>query len=428
MTETASAAETPAPRIRVYYVMGLLIFINTLIVYFVRVNISVVAPEMMKSLGWDIGIMGLAMSMFGVGYMITQVPGGVLADKYGGARILSIGSVAWSVCTVLTPFALNPASMYCVRAALGLSEGVSFPAETSVLSRWMPKKSRARFQGLNLSAIAAGPLIATPVSVWIMSAYGWEAVFYAYAAIGLLWAGVWMFFSTEHPSEHKRMTSAELSEIRAGRVETGREAVDAPSRSAAVWGLTLSYSLFTYTFWLFLNWLPTYLVQARGLAMLKMGLVAMVPWLAAFLSMNLAGWISDTLVSKGVSLRKSRLMLIYVGVPGMAVSLWFAAGAESAFTATLLITITMMLAGLNFPSFWSLPMDMHPDKAGLISGIMNTGSALSSILAPVVTGYVSIIWGWSAAMYLASALAMLSVLVIYFTIPGSLGSTGRRAV
>jgi sugar phosphate permease len=309
--------------------------------------------------------------------------------------------------------------MYLARALLGLAEGVSFPASTSVLSQWLPRKSRARFQGLNLSAIAAGPLIATPISVWIMSSFGWEAVFYSFALLGYLWAAVWIMYSKENPSLHKGVNPEELAAIQEDREVPDAEAVDAPMRSKAVWGLAVSYFCFTYTFWLFLNWLPTYLVKARGFTLFEMGFFASIPWLASFITINLAGWISDTLVRRGFSTGRSRRLLIHIGLPGMAVSIALAAHADNAHVAIALITLTMMLAGINFPSFWSLPMDMHAKKAGLIAGIMNTGGALASILAPVVTGYVAMLLGWSAAMYLASALALVSVVVIYFTAPKS---------
>lgn len=405
-------------RLRVYHIIGLLIFINTLIVYFDRVNISIVAPVMMKYFGWDMGVMGLAMSMFGVGYILTQIPGGYLADKFGGRKILGYGSLGWSFFTFLTPFAGTPGFMYMVRALLGLGEGVNFPAETSVLSRWLPRRVRARIQGFNLSGIAAGPLIATPLTVWIVTMFGWKAVFYFYAAVGLVWTIVWLLYSKDHPAQHKSMTDEELREIATGQVkEAGEAAVEAPARSTAVWGLAIAYFCFTYTYWLFINWLPTYLVQARGFTIIKMGFFASLPWLAAFLSMNVAGWISDGLVKKGFSTGKARRVLIYTGVPGMAVCLLLATQMTSAYAAIALITVTMMFAGLNFPSFWSLPMDMHAQKAGLISGMMNTGSGLASILAPGITGYVAMLSGWTAALSLASGLAVISVIVIYFTSP-----------
>lgn len=418
MQEARIVVEKTKLRFRVYRVIGILIFINTLIVYFDRVNISIVAPTMMKYFHWDMGVMGLAMSMFGVGYILTQIPGGYLADKFGGRKILGYGSLGWSFFTFLTPFANTPTLMYMVRALLGLGEGVNFPAETSILSRWLPRKVRARIQGLNLSGIAAGPLIATPLTVWIMAVFGWQAVFYFYAALGVIWTAVWLAYSKDNPVLHKGVSSEELAEIATGQVEEAGEAVvGAPVRSTAVWGLAIAYFCFTYTHWLFINWLPTYLIQARGFTVIKMGFFAAVPWLAAFISMNVAGWISDGLVKKGFTTGKARRALIYTGIPGMAVCLLLVTQATNAYAAIALITVTMMFVGLNFPSFWSLPMDMHAQKSGLISGMMNTGSALASILAPGITGYVAMLSGWTAALSLASVLAIVSVIVIYFTAP-----------
>jgi len=96
MQESKLNVDKPKSRFRVYYVIGLMIFTNTLILYFDRVNISIVAPTMMKTFDWDMGVMGLVMSMFGVGYILTQLPGGFLADKFGGKKVLTVGSLGWS--------------------------------------------------------------------------------------------------------------------------------------------------------------------------------------------------------------------------------------------------------------------------------------------------------------------------------------------
>jgi len=401
-----------------YWIIGLFIFANTMICYFDRVNFSVAAPTLMKLFQWDMGIMGLAMSMFGVGYILTQIPAGLLSDRFGGRKVLAAGSMGWSLFTVLTPFAATPFLMYLVRGMLGLAEGFNFPGSTSVLSKWVPRKARARIQGLNLSGVAAGPLIATPLTLWIMTTFGLKAMFYFYGILGFLWTAAWLFYSTESPANHKGMSKENLKEIEAGQVTEATVSVgDAPIRSKAVWGLATAYFCFTYTWWLFLNWLPTYLVQARGYTTIKMGFFASLPWLAALISTNGAGWISDALVKKGFSIGKARRTLIYAGAPAMALSLWFVTQAGNAEVAVGLITLTISLAGMNFPAFWSLPMDMNVRKAGFITGMMNTGSALASIMAPGVTGYVAMWFGWTAALGLGSILALLSAIIMYLTVP-----------
>jgi MFS family permease len=402
----------------VYWTIGLFIFVNTIICYFDRVIFSVAAPAIMKYFAWDMGIMGMAMSMFGVGYILTQIPAGLLSDRFGGRRVLTAGSVGWSFFTLLTPFAITPLLMYLVRGMLGLSEGLNFPGSTSVLSRWVPRKARARIQGLNLSGIAAGPLIATPLTVWIITTFGWQTVFYFYGVLGLLWAGAWLFYSTEKPSDHPGMSKDVLKEIEESKVaEAGVSVGDAPVRSRAVWGLTISYFCFTYTWWLFLNWLPTYLVQARGYTIIKMGFYASLPWLAALISSNAAGWISDGLVRSGLSTGRARRTLIYGGAPAMALCLWLSTQVGNAETAVGLITATILLAGLTLPAYWSLPMDMNVGKAGFITGIMNTGSALAAIVAPGMTGFIVMGFGWTAALGVGSVLAVLSAVIMYVTAP-----------
>lgn len=403
-----------------YWAIGLFVFTNTMICYFDRVNFSIAAPTIMKLFEWDMGILGLAMSMFGVGYILTQIPAGLLADRFGGRRVLAAGSVGWSFFTMLTPFASTPLLMCSVRGLLGMAEGLNFPGSTSVLSKWVPRRARARIQGLNLSGVAAGPLIATPLTIWIITGFGLKAMFIFYGILGFLWAGGWLLYSTENPSEHKGMSREILREIEVGQaVETTISVGNAPTRSKAVWGLTTAYFCFTYTWWLFLNWLPTYLVHARGYTAIKMGFFASLPWFAALISTNGAGWLSDALVKRGFSAGSARRTLIYIGAPAMALSLWFVPQAENAEVAVGLITLTISLAGLNLPGFWSLPIDMNVQKAGFITGMMNTGSALASILAPGVTGYVAMWFGWSAALGLGSLLALLSAIIMYLTMPKS---------
>ncbi len=401
-----------------YWIIGFFVFANTMICYFDRVNFSVAAPTLMKHFRWDMGVLGLAMSMFGVGYILTQIPAGLLSDRFGGRRILAAGSVGWSLFTILTPFAGTPILMYLVRGLLGLAEGLNFPGSTSVLSRWVPRRARARIQGLNLSGVAAGPLIATPLTLWVMTLFGLKAMFFFYGILGFLWAAAWLLYSTENPSEHRGMSRDILKEIEAG--QTTERAVfvgHAPIRSKEVWGLAAAYFCFTYTWWLFLNWLPTYLVQARGYTAIKMGFFASLPWLAALISTNGAGWLSDTLVKRGFSTGSARRTLIYIGAPAMAVCLWFVPQAENAEMAVALITVTIALAGMNLPAFWSMPIDMNAQKAGVITGMMNTGSAFASIVAPGVTGYVAMWFGWTAALGLGSVLALLSAILMYLTVP-----------
>ncbi len=189
-------------------------------------------------------------------------------------------------------------------------------------------------------------MIATPLTVWIMTLFGWKTVFYFYGALGFLWAGAWLLYSTERPSEHKGMTDEDLREIEASQsAEEGVSVGDDPIRSKAVWGLTTAYFCFTYTWWLFLNWLPTYLVQARGFTVIKMGFFASLPWLAALVSSNGAGWLSDVLVKRGFSTGTGETdPNLFWGTCHGRVPLAGHPGKERR-AAVALITATILLAG-----------------------------------------------------------------------------------
>jgi predicted MFS family arabinose efflux permease len=105
------------------------------------------------------------------------------------------------------------------------------------------------------------------------------------------------------------------------------------------------------------------------------------------------------------------------GAPSLALCLWLSTQAGNAEMAVGLITATILLAGLTLPAYWSLPMDMNVQKAGFITGMMNTGSAFASIVAPAVTGYIAMWFGWTTAMGLGSVLAVLSAIVMYLRAP-----------
>jgi ACS family glucarate transporter-like MFS transporter len=414
---------------KVYQMIGTMLFINTLIIYFDRVNLAIVAPVMMKEFGWDTSTLGLALSMFGIGYVFTQIPSGWLADKIGGRWILFGGSAVWTICTAITPFCKTPTALYTVRVLLGLGEGADLPAETSINGRWLPLKARARWQGLNLSGIAAGPLIATPLTVWITSQWGWQMAFYVFASISVVWMSFWIWIAkTDYPEKHPWVKPDELAMINEDRhrdIEISEKV--SPLKSPAVWVYSFAYFCFTYTWWLFLNWLPTYMVQERGFSLGEMGILASLPWLAAFLTMLLSGAISDWLVAKGMKTGNARRLMIYVGSPLMGASVWGASQASDPMTATWMLVVTMAFAGLNFPSFWTLPVDMNPKTAGLVSGMMNTGSATAAILAPLCTGFVVQYLGWYAAITIGAVLALLVGILIFLIRPKNVAGQPEAA-
>ncbi len=127
--------------------MVILFFTSNLICYMDRINIAVTAPVIMSEFGWDEAALGIILSSFFWGYTLLQIPGGWLADRYGGKKVLGIGVLWWSFFTMITPLARTVVNMTVVRAWMGLGEGVNFPSIQSLTSRWIPSQERSRVMG-----------------------------------------------------------------------------------------------------------------------------------------------------------------------------------------------------------------------------------------------------------------------------------------
>ena len=168
-----------------YNMIGLL-FLSTVVNYIDRVNISVAAPVIMKETGWDKGQFGLVFSAFLIGYALLQIPGGVIADRWGGRKVLALAFCGFSLFTALTPFGQSTfVLLLLMRFLVGAFESVTIPALTSLNSRWIPRAEFGRAQTLSLSGITVGQMVAYPLTTWIILHFSWQMVFYLNAVLGV---------------------------------------------------------------------------------------------------------------------------------------------------------------------------------------------------------------------------------------------------
>jgi MFS family permease len=141
-----------------------LLFCGTVVNYIDRVNISVAAPVIMKETGWDKGQFGLVFSAFLIGYALLQIPGGMIADRWGGRKVLALAFCGFSLFTALTPLGQSAFMLLLLmRFFVGAFESVTIPALTSLNSRWIPRTEFGRAQTLSLSGITVGQMIAYPL-------------------------------------------------------------------------------------------------------------------------------------------------------------------------------------------------------------------------------------------------------------------------
>ena len=400
-------------RVPVYSIILLLIFLSTLITYFDRVNISYLLPYFHKQFHWNDAELGLLSSAFFVGYTIFQIPAGIIADKIGGKRTLLTGSLCWSAFTVLSVLGTTIPVMSGIRALMGAGEAANFPSDTQLTRRWIPEALRSRATGWNLSAIALGPLIATPVTVALLQGFGWRSVFIFYGCIGLAWTAVWAWYGRSRPEQHPAMSPEELRKITTPEPSVRQERLRAPLRSRQVWGLAISYFFLLYSFYLVLTMLPTYLIQARHFSTGSLALTATIPYAVAFVTMNAGGFIIDRLIRRGWAAGTARRSLIYIGLAGTGVFTVAEAVAPDAALAVAGLSVALGFTGLCFSPYWALPIDYSPGSPGMVGGLLNTFGNVAGIVAPTVTGtLVATTGSWNAALFVSAGLSLIGVAVL----------------
>jgi MFS family permease len=401
------------------------IFLCTLINYIDRVNISVTAPLMIKEYGWSTTSLGVVFSSFFWGYFLLQIPAGWLADKIGGRRMLVGSTILWSIFTFLTSVPGNILALTGVRAALGASEAVNYPAQTSFIARHMPRAPFSRIQGFNSSAISLGVVLATPLAVFCMTQWGWRSVFYIFAALSLLWAVFWVLVT-----RWAGMTDGAPAVVDSGKVtETVPQGIfENPLAELEVWGSSMAWYSNSYVFYFFMMWLPTYFMRARGMSMAEMAGLATVPYLILFCMINIAGYVVELIKKKSTHSIFWRRMIFAVAFVWCAIAVFPLQYVETSREAVVLISLAFVGLSFTYPIAFALPIEYAPRRAGVVMGFMNSWGQVAGILAPIITGAVIADGHWERAFLITAAFSLLGALLVALTSHYSTGATDSREV
>ena len=406
-----------------WYIL-LLISLMYLITYLDRVNISTAAPVISKEFGFDKITMGAIFSAFVWAYALFQVPGGWLGDRLGPRRILTAIVTYWSVMTAATAMAGSAVSFIVVRFLFGIGEAGAFPVATRAMQLWYPREERGFVQGITHSASRAGAAIAPPIVVAIMSTLGWQWVFYICGAVGLVWAAWWYFSYRDLPEEHPMVNQIELQRIRgldqAGNINqpTTEAKASVPwatlLRSPNMWAIMCAYFTYVYCLWIFLSWLPSYLVEFRHFTLIKVGIFASLPLLAGVIGDTVGGLATDWLLKRTGSAKLARRTVAIVGMLGCCVFIVPAALTEDAYTAVYCLTAAMFFLECTIGPSWAVPMDVGGKYSGTVSGMMNMAGNIGGALSPLVFGFLVQYGNWQAPFIVAASLLVLGAAVWAF--------------
>jgi sugar phosphate permease len=395
-----------------------------LITYMDRVNISATAPLISKEFGFNKITMGIIFSAFAWAYALFQVPGGWLGDRFGPRGVLGIIVAYWSAMTALTARATGLVSFWIIRFLFGVGEAGAFPTATRAMQLWFPKEERGIVQGITHSASRLGAAIAPPITVAIMVAYGWRMVFYVFGFIGLAWSILFFLVYSNMPEEHKRVNRAELAHIR-GVNETGDiQQVHIQEKPTVPWSVLLkhpnmwaimgAYFTYVYCLWIFLSWLPSYLVDYRHFSLLKMGYFASLPLFAGVVGDTAGGWVTDLLLVKTKNVKLARRSVAIVGMLGCGAFILPAAVTANSYTAVYCLTGAMFFLECIIGPAWAVPMDVGGEYSGTVSGMMNMAGNIGGALSPTVFGFLVAYGSWIAPFVVAACLLFLGAAVWAF--------------
>ena len=349
--------------------------------YLARVNVSVAGLLMMRELGLSQEAMGRVFSAFLLGYALCQVPGGMLADRYGAKRVLGWAALAWVAATLGMAGAGVVALLLAGRFVLGVAEAPMFPAAARAIASWMPEGLRGRANGMVVAAIGLGSAIAPPLVSFVMLRWGWRAALAASALPALLAGLVWM--KVRVPPERA-----------AGQGEAG-----GLPRSRSFVLLTLSYTLQGYVGYIFVYWFYLYLVQVRHFSVLEGAWMGSLPWVLSIMSIPLGGWLFDRLPGW-------RKAIPMAGLAGSGVLIAVGARTEHAWGAAACLALaTALVLSVEGP-FWTTMTSIAGRRSGAAGGVMNMGSNLGGLVSPALTPWLAARLGWEAALLVSAGAAI----------------------
>jgi MFS family permease len=427
---SVGAAPSPAEQLRIaasgslwsgkrFYIAALL-FLNLFVNFMHRINLSVAAPAIARDFGWDAGRMGLLFSSYQWTYCVFLLLWGWTSDRVGTRIVNSLSVTIWSMAGMLTGVATTFLGMLATRLVLGAGEAASFPTSGKVVRQWFPPKERGLATAIFNAGTFAGPAFSAPLVAWLSLKEGWRVSFMITGSLGFLWVALWLKFFRD-PSECSWLPEQERTYILA---ETDSQANPAPPPRGTflrligrktMWGLFLTQGCCAYTMLLFLFWLPSYLVQARHMSLVKAAWFTSIPYVMAVVLGLFIGKLSDAVLTREAIRqgKRRRLLIVFILASGVVL---FTNMFANEFLLLLLISISLACISGALSLNIALANDLvwNPNMVGMAIAFLILGGNIFGSLVPVVTGYI-VKWtgSFDLAFYLAGFLLFAAALICF---------------
>ncbi|XP_030115969.4 vesicular glutamate transporter 1 [Taeniopygia guttata] len=385
------------------YGIAILCGIGFCISFGIRCNLGVAVVSMVNpshgqraQFNWDPETVGMIHGSFFWGYIVTQIPGGFIAQKFAANRVFGLAIVSTSVLNMLIPSAARAhvGCVIAVRVMQGLVEGVTYPACHGIWSKWAPPLERSRLATTAFCGSYAGAVVAMPLAGVLVQYTGWSSVFYVYGSFGVLWYLFWVLVSYESPAQHPTISAEERKYI---EESIGESAGSNPLLLATPWrhfftsmpvyAIIVANFCRSWTFYLLLISQPAYFEEVFGFEISKVGLLSALPHLVMTIVVPIGGQIADLLRSRGLMSTTNVRKMMNCGGFGMEATLLLVVGySHSRAVAISFLVLAVGFSGFAISGFNVNHLDIAPRYASVLMGLSNGVGTLSGMVCPLIVG------------------------------------------
>ncbi|KAJ7517780.1 hypothetical protein O6H91_21G040400 [Diphasiastrum complanatum] len=386
-----------------------------------RVVMSVAIVPLSSTHRWSSSFSGIVQSSFLWGYLFSPIPGGALADRYGGKKVLGWGVAIWSAATLATPWAANHSMglLLATRSVMGLAEGVAMPCMNNIIARWFPCSEMARAVSVSMAGFHLGSVGALLLTPLLMTKLGVSGPFVVFSLIGFFWLLLWLSTSTiprnpqanprVKPRErlHQRIEVPGQSTIKTGGV--GLPPIGLLLLKLPTWAIIVANAMNNWGYFILLSWMPVYFNTVLGVDLRKAAWFSAIPWTMMAVIGFVAGSCSDFLIQSGVKVSSVRKIMQSIGFLGPAIALLGLNGQTNPNIASVWLTAAVGLSAFSQAGFLVNHQEIGPRYAGVLHGISNTAGTVAAIVSTVGTGYfIEKLGSFQAFLTLTSVLYILS--------------------
>lgn len=395
------------------------IALATVINYIDRNALAVMWPVVSEDIGADKTDYAMFVTVFMVAYALGQSLFGKVFDAIGTRMGFAVSIVCWSASIALHMLVRSTGVLALLRFTLGVSEAGNWPGATKASATWFPPRERALAQGIFNSGAALGAIVSAPLVAMLYGQFGWRATFLLIGLLGVVWLLPWLWLYRADPDRHPWLSAAERQHILGDeQTASNNQPAGAPSwgellRHRQSWAIILGRFFLDPIWWLFVSWLPIYLVETFGFDVKQIGAFAWVPFVGAMLGSLGGGWVAGALMRRGWSVNATRKAVICGGGAIMMPALLLTMSASDPLYAVLLIAVILFGFQVAINNIQTLPSDFFGGAAvGSLAGISGTaavaGTLITTWLVPLMTAQ-----SYAPIFALAAALVPFSLLSIW---------------